>query len=201
MSFSVNLNSVDGTKVVAGKTNQITYNFAFDKTPEHKGGYKVYMVFCSQFFQTRVFDYYYKELYINVGLGAFNSYSPVGLYTGTKNNSLLGVVRVDVRNPLILQVNPAPADKPNIMTTAVPVNSNTVAHTLSTSSVMPATLSFTPINQTVYSGYNDNPPVILTTKPTNNQFIVTFTNIDGAIHTETEFINTDYSMILTFEAV
>lgn len=201
MSFSVNLNSVEGTKVVAGRNNQIIYNFAFDKTPEHKGGYNVTLVFCSVFFQTRVFNYSFKDIYVNADLGAFNSYTPVGLYTGTTNNSVLGVVRVDNLNQLVLQVNPAPANTPNIITTPVPANSNTVAHTLTTTSVMPSTLDFVPINQTFACGYKHNPPVYLDNKPANNQFIITLTNITGALHTEPEFLNTDYSMILTFEAV
>jgi len=201
MSFSVNLNSVDGTKVVAGRTAQIIYNFAFDKTPEHKGGYNVYMTFMSQFFEKRVFGYYFTEIYVNADLGVFNNYTPVGLYTGTRNNSVLGVVRVDIRNPSILQINPAVASNPNILTTPVPANSDTVGHTLTTTDVMPASIRFTPINQNVHSGWKDNPPIRLTTKPTNNQFTITLANITGALHFEPEFQNTDYNLLLTFEAI
>jgi len=201
MSFSISLSSVDGTKVVAGKTNQIIYNFAFDKIPEHKGGYKVNMSFCSQFFQTRVFNYYFSEVFVNAELGAYNSYTPVGLYTGTLNNSVLGVVRLDVRNPIAFQVNPAPANNPNFITTPVPANSDTVAHTLTATDVMPTSIKFTPLSQIIYSGYRDNPPVYIPTKPSNNQFMITLTNNTGALHYEPEFENTDYGMILTFEAV
>ena len=206
MSFSIYLNSVEGRKIVAGNTNQIEYNFAFDKTPEHKGGYKVSMTFCSQFFSTRVFSYVFKDIYVNVNLGVCNSYSPTGLYTGTKNNSVLGVVRVDRLEYFVFQYNPATGIPPgpnlaNILTANYPANSATNAFTLSTSSVMPSGYTFCPANQTIYSGWTDNPPVYLTTKPTNNQFLVSLTNITGALQTEVEFQNTDYGLILTFEAV
>jgi len=206
MSFSIDLNSVEGRKIVVGNTNQIEYNFAFDKTPEHKGAYKVYMTFCSQFFPTRVFGYFFKDIYVNVNLGVCNSYTPTGLYTGTKNNSVLGVVRVDRFEDFVTQYNPATGIPPgpvaaNILTANFPANSATNAFTLTTTGVMPSTYSFQPANQTIYSGWTDNPPVYLTTKPTNNQFLVSLTNITGALQQEAEFQNTDYGLILTFEAV
>ena len=200
------LNSVDGTKVVAGNTNQIIYNFAFDKTPEHKGGYKVYMTFCSKFFSTRVFSYHFQDIYVNADLGVRNSYTPIGLYTGTKNNSVLGVVRVDLLNPFVIQRNPATGIPPgpsaaNIITALIPVNSSTLAYPLSSMSVMPSSYEFMPLSQTIYSGYNDNPPVYLNTKPTNNQFMVSLATIQGTLQQEAEFLNTDYSLLLTFEAI
>lgn len=206
MSFSIYLNSTEGRKIVVGNTNQIEYNFAFDKTPEHKGGYNVTMTFCSQFFETRVFGFYFADIYVNVDLGACNSYTPIGLYTGTKNNSVLGVVRKDLLNTNVVQFNPATGIPPgptlaNIITANFPANSATNAFTLTSSSVMPSSYDFSPHNMTIYSGYKDNPPVYLNTKPTNNQFLVSLTNITGALQTEIEFRNTDYGLILTFEAV
>ena len=50
MSFSVYLNSVNGTQAVAGQVNQIQYNFDWRNTPAHEGGYKVYMSFASEQF-------------------------------------------------------------------------------------------------------------------------------------------------------
>jgi hypothetical protein len=206
MSFSIYLNSAEGRKIVAGFTNQIEYNFAFDKTPEHKGGYKVYMTFCSQFFSTRVFSYYFEEIYVNVDLGVCNSYTPVGLYTGTRNNRLLGIIRRDRLEDFVTQYNPATGIPPgptlaNIQTANFPANSATNAFTLTTTGVMPSGYNFAPANQTVYSGWKDNPPVYLTTKPTNNQFLVTLSDNTGALHYEPEFQNTDYGLILTFEAI
>jgi hypothetical protein len=198
MSFSVYLNSFDGTKIVAGNTNQIEYNFAFDFTPPHDGGYKVYMTFASQIFEHRTAGYTFEDIYVNVQLGATNSYTPQGLYTGTKNNSVLGVVRVaNTNRTLQTQINPGTTTA----TANIPASSETTAYTLTTTEVTPVTFEFRPTRLTLFAGHNENPPVYLPSKPRQNQFLVSLATINGTLQNEPEFQNTDYGLILTFEAV
>jgi len=189
------LNSVDGTRI-GGLLNQVVYNFAFDKTPEHKGGYKVYMTFASDTFSTPAFSYSFKDIYVNADLGIFNSYSPIGQYTGTKNNLVLGVVRVDIASGFVVQENRLGG----VETTPVPVNSDTAIYTLTATNVTSAgAYQFVPINENVGSYYCDNPPVYLQSKPTNNQFTVRLTDLDGTLNTL--FTGSYYSMLLSFEAI
>lgn len=198
MSFSVNLNSVDGTKIVAGRTNQIQYNFAFDKTPEHKGGYNVYMTFISQAFEERVFGFYFPAIYVNIDLGASSSSTPTPDFTGRRNNQVLGVIREKfLLNQLVRQINKGTTTA----TAVVPANSNTNAYTLTTTDITLATYDFSPQRLYIFAGYNENPPVYFETKPSNNQFLISLRNASGALQPEAEFLNTDYSVILTFEAV
>jgi len=198
MSFSVYLNSFEGTKIVAGNTNQIEYNFAFDATPPHEGGYNVYMTFASQIFDQRTALYTFQDIYVNAQLGAMNSYTPQGLYTGTKNNTVLGVVRpTNTNRTLQTQINPGTTTA----TANIPANSQTNAYTLTTSEVTPLTFDFRPTRLTLFAGHNENPPVYIKTKPRQNQFLVSLATINGTLQTEPEFLNTDYGIILTFEAV
>jgi len=210
MSFSVYLNSASGTRV-AGSLNQITYDFAFDKTPEHKGGYKVSMVFATNIWNVANFNWSFKTMYVNADLGTCDSYTPVGLYTGTKNNQVLGTVGLDDPQPFVIQTNPTPNPDPPapptqfvIGTASIPANSATDAYTETESIVSNATsYNFTPFNRANSAYYEDNLPIYLQTKPTKNQFNVTLTNANGTLHTD--FANAPnalyYSMILTFEAV
>jgi hypothetical protein len=198
MSFSVYLNSFEGTKIVAGNTNQIEYNFAFDFTPPHDGGYNVYMTFVSNFFEERVAGFTFGDIYVNAQLGAVNSYTPQGLYTGTKNNSVLGVVRIGNKNRSNqLQQNPGTTTA----TANIPANSETNAYTLTTTEVTPLTYEFNPSRLALFAGHNENPPVYLQRKPCQNQFLVSLATINGTLQIEPEFQNTDYGLILTFEAV
>lgn len=203
MSFSVYLNSASGTRV-AGSLNQVTYNFAFDKTPEHKGAYKVSMVFASNVWSVAAFFWSFKTMYVNVDIGACDSFTPVGLYTGTKNNQVLGSVGIDAEEPFVIQTNPTPNTNRIIGTASIPANSATTAFTETETIVTnDQGYNFIPINRAMGAYYEDNRPIHLNTKPTNNQFNVTLTNADGTLHTD--FANAGnafyYSIILTFEAV
>ena len=204
MSFSINLNSVDGTKVVAGITTQIIYNFDWSSTPKHSGGYRVGMTFCSQMFNTRTFDFSFNDIYANADLGIIDSYTPIDLYTGTQYNRLLGVVKFDKKFMARARQHISTWPQPTvsiITTVAVPANSDTAAHTLDATTVRPDGLDYSPTSQTVYSSYKDNPPVYITSKPTNNQFMVSLLDYTGSLHSAPETANTDYSMIILFEAV
>ena len=198
MSFNICLNSVDGTKV-AGNLNQVIYNFAFPNTPAHDGGYKVTMAFASNLYSTAAFNYVFKDIYVNANLGAFDNFTPIGSYTGTQNNQVLGVVRVKEGGELIvIQANPASLTG----TASVPVNSGTAAYTLTTNtSSNVGTYDYSPRYQSIGAYYFENPPVYLRTKPTLNQFIITLANLDGTLNIQGGDYFTNYSLLINFEAV
>jgi hypothetical protein len=198
MSFNVSLNSVDGTQIVGGVYNQIEYNFAFDKTPEHKGGYKVSFAFSSLVQAVNPFIAQSEDIYVNVNLGVCNSYTPRATFTGTQNNQLLGVVNAgQVRQQSIqTQVNIPTATG----VASIPVNSATDAYTLTTNTTSPSAgvFYYFPINHSYDAFFTDNKPIYLTSKPTNNQFVVTLTKLDGTLFTN---LTTHYTLLISFEAV
>ena len=198
MSFNICLNSVDGTQV-AGSINQIEYNFAFDKTPEHKGGYKVSFAFSSLIQSFNAFLPQSEDIYVNVNLGVCNSYTSRATFTGTQNNQLLGVVQSgQVRHPSTQTQWNQPSPVTSVAN--IPANSGTNAYTLTTNSPIPAvgTFLFYPTNWQYDAYYTDNKPIYLPTKPTNNQFVVTLTKINGTLFT---LLTQNYSLLISFEAV
>ena len=198
MSFSVYLNSTNGTQVVAGQNNHITYNFDFRNTPAHEGSYKVYMSFASE-------QQTYGSGSVSFGVvriadlgGIMDSYSPLSSATATRQNHVMGLIRPSVPHMGLTTTIPATTATG---TAAVPVNSGTAAYTLTTTTTIPSyiTTNNTAV-QTIDARMADNPPVYLTCKPTNNQFSVRLTNHDGVLYTGLVATN-PYAMILTFEAV
>jgi hypothetical protein len=198
MSFNISLNSVDGRQI-AGNNNQIEYNFAFDKTPEHKGGYKVSFAYASNYFDMNPFVPQYQDIYVDVNLGVTNSYTPRATFTGTQPNQFLGVVTSDrAKLPSTqIQINPpATTGVANI-----PVNSATDAYTL-TENITGNTESvynFNPTRQTYDAGFTDNKPIYLPCKPTQNQFNVTLRRHDGTLFTSPTI--QPYVLLISFEAV
>lgn len=199
MSFSVYLNSTNGTQVVAGQNNQITYNFDFANTPAHNGPYKVYMSFASEqqtygsgsqsFGVVRIAD---------LG-GILDSYSPLSSATTTRQNHVFGLIRPSVPHMGLTTSLPATT---STGTANVPANSGTTAYTLTTTTTTPSGLIMTNLSavQSIDAKMNENPPTYLQAKPRNNQFTVRLTNHDGVLYTGL-IATTHYAMILTFEAV
>ena len=192
MSFSIYINSVNGTQV-AGAQNQIQYNFDFRNTPEHKGGYKVYMTFASeqQTYGTGSINFGR----VNIDLGVLNSYTPITASTATQYNTVIGFIRGSV--PQFAAINTIPSYT-ETATTPVPVNSGTLAHTLTTTNVVPTYVMNLTAVQTIDARSLDNPPIFLQSKPTNNQFTVKITFHDGTLYTA---LTAHYGMLLTFEAI
>jgi len=196
MSFSVYLNSVNGTQVVAGQNNQITYNFDFRNTPKHEGAYRVRMSFASE-------QQTYSSGNVNFGVvrildlgGVLDSYSPQTSATTTRQNAIMGIIRGSAPSFAAVQTVPTYT---MTGTANIPANSGTNAYTLTTSTVIPTYSILLPAVQTIDAKFQDNPPVYLQTKPTNNQFTVRITLHDGVLYPSIGA--THYGMILTFEAV
>lgn len=203
MSFSIYLSSGDGTRV-AGSLNQITYNVAFEDTPKHNGAYEVSMVFTSNVWNVPNVGFSFKTMYVNANLGVCDSFTPVGLYTGTLNNQVLGSVELGSEEPVVKQSQTTPGANRIIGTASIPANSGTVAYTLTESIVQNNQgILFQPLNRASVAYYDGNRPIRLNTKPTNNQFTVTLTNADGSLHTDfsTAPLVSYYGIILTFEAL
>lgn len=198
MSFSICLNSVDGQQV-SGANNRIIYNFAFDMTPEHKGGYKVTFAFCSLPQALNLVQAQSRDLFVYANLGVFNSYVPRAGFTGTENHQLLG--RVNARDTACFSTSTAYTYPTQTAVENVPINSNIDAHTLTKDITAPTKTPFqqTLANQVWGAFYTDNQPVYLKTKPTNNQFMVTLTRNDATSLYTT--IGVAYTLIISFEAV
>jgi hypothetical protein len=174
MSFSVYLNSINGTQV-AGAQSQIQYNFDFTNTPKHDGGYKVSMSFASELQTYIPASAMFGRIHID--LGVLNNFTPAATFTGTRNNNIFGIIRPS--QPLM-----------DLTTTAsYPINSGTAAFTLIT--------TYTG-RQSIDAKFEDNSAVYMPYKSTNNQFIVKITLHDGALYT---YLTAHYAMILHFEAV
>ena len=208
MSFTVCLNSIDGTQV-AGNNNQVTYNFAFDKTPEHKGGYKVTMAFAGTTVQITNNPFInFGKIYVNANLGAYNSYTPIGLYTGTRNNQVLGVINYEPLITANTQYVNSSTSAPNVGTATIPNNADTTGFTKTETTVTPSNGNvFQPIYLYGNAKYSENPPIYLPTKPTNNQFTVSMTQNNGTL-VPIFFLyqfpgggTQHYSLIIHFEAV
>lgn len=199
MSFSICLNSVDGEQVSAGVFNRIIYNFAFDMTPPHKGGYKVTFAFCSLPQLLSLVQAQSRDLFVYANLGVFDSYVPRAGFTGTQNHQLLG--RVNARDSANLSTSTAYTYPTQTTVESVPINSNIDAHTLTKDTTAPTKTPFqsTPATQVWGAFYTDNQPVYLKTKPTNNQFMVTLTRNDASSLYTT--IQVPYTLIISFEAV
>lgn len=198
MSFSVYLNSTNGTQVVAGQNNQITYNFDFANTPAHDGGYKVNASFASE-------QQTYGSGSVSFGViripdlgGILDSYSPLSSVTTTRQNHVFGLIRPSVPHMGLTTTIPATTATG---TANVPANSGTTAYTLTTTTTIPSyiTTNNTAV-QTIDAKMCDNPPVYLQSKPRNNQFTVRLTTHDGALYTGLVATN-HYALILTFEPV
>jgi hypothetical protein len=192
MSFSVYVNSINGTQV-AGAQSQIQYNFDFKNTPEHKGGYKVYMTFASE--QQTYSSGSVNFGRVNIDLGVFDSYTPINSVTGTRQNTIFGFIRGSV--PQFASTNSIPS---YVVTgvASVPVNSGTAAYTLITTNTVPTYYINLAGVQTIDARYVDNPPLYIQSKPTNNQFTVKITFNDGTLYTP---LTAAYGMLLTFEAI
>ena len=196
MSFNISLNSVDGRQI-AVNNNQIEYNFAFDKTPEHKGGYKVSFAYASNHFDMNPFNPQYQDIYVNVNLGVTTSYTPRANFTGTQVNQFLGVVTANNQNSIQIQTNyPTSTGVANI-----PANSSTNAYTLTTDITAPeaSVFLFNPARQSYDARFTDNKPIYLPTKPTQNQFNVTLRRHDGTLFTAPPI--QPYVLLISFEAV
>lgn len=194
MSFSVYLNSTNGTQV-AGSMNQIIYNLDFTNTPKHDGAYKVYMSFASE--QQSYFSGSANFGVIRIqDLGVMDSYSPLTTFTATRANHVMGLIRPSIPHMSALSTIPATTATG---TAPVPVNSGTTAYTLTTTTTIPTyVITNNQAVQTIDARMSDNPPVYLQSKPRNNQFTVRITNHDGVLYTQ---LTAHYSLILTFEAV
>lgn len=208
MSFTVCLNSIDGTQV-AGSNNQVTYNFAFDKTPEHKGGYKVTMAFAGTTVQITSNPFTsFGKIYVNANLGAYNSYTPIGLYTGTRNNQVLGVINYEPLITADTQFTNSATGLPIVGTATIPNDAETIGYTKTENSVTPSNGNrFQPIYLYANAKYTENPPIYLNCKPTNNQFTVSMTQVNGTLY-PTFFTYQfpgggaqHYSLIIHFEAI
>jgi hypothetical protein len=198
MSFNISLNSVDGRQI-AGDNNQIEYNFAFDKTPDHKGGYKVSFAYSSLFFDENPFVPQLQDIYVEVNLGVTTSYTPRANFTGTQVNRFLGVVTSDGKffPSVQTQINPS-------VTTGVaniPADSATDAYTLTTdtSGSSVSVFNYNPSKQSYDALFTDNKAIYLPCKPTLNQFNVTLRRHDGTLFTAPPI--TPYVLLISFEAV
>jgi len=198
MSFNISLNSVDGRQI-AGNNNQIEYNFAFDKTPDHKGGYKVSFAYSSLFFDENPFVPTLQDIYVDVNLGVTTSYTPRATFTGTQVNQFLGVVTSDGRFYSSVQTQYNPATTTGVA--SIPVNSATNAYTLTENITGPAVsvFNYNPSKQSYDALFSDNKPIYLPTKPTNNQFNVTLRRHDGTLFTSPTI--QPYVLLISFEAV
>jgi len=195
MSFSVYLNSTNGTQV-AGSMNQIQYNLDFTNTPKHDGAYKVYMSFASE--QQAYFSGSANFGVIRIqDLGVMDSYSPFTTFTATRVNHVMGIIRPSIPHMGLTTTIPALT---STGTANVPANSGTTAYTLTTTTTTAGgqVLTNNTAVQTIDARMYDNPPVYLQSKPRNNQFTVRITTHDGTLYTA---LTAHYSMILTFEAV
>ena len=192
MSFSVYLNSINGTQV-AGAQSQVQYNFDFRNTPAHDGGYKVRMTFASeqQVYSSASLNFGR----VNINLGVLDSYTPINAFTSTRMNTVFGFIRGSAPQFSLTD------SIPQVTATATanyPINSGTAAFTLTTSNVIPTYLVVRTAVQTLDARYEDNPPVYIQSKPTNNQFTVIITLHDGTLYTG---LTAHYGMLLTFEAI
>lgn len=199
MSFNISLNSVDGRIVVPGTRNQMEYNFAFDKTPEHKGGYKVSFAFASLLFDMNPFIPQYQDMYLDVNLGVTNSYTPRANFTGTQVNQFLGVITSDTPKYPSIQTQLNPPQTTGVA--SIPAHSKTQAYTLTENitGLAASVYNYNPTKQTYNASFTDNKPIYLPTKPTNNQFIVTLRKHDGTLFTSPPPQN--YTLLISFEAV
>lgn len=174
--------------------NQIQYNFDWRNTPKHDGGYRVRMTFASE-------QQLYASGSINFGvvripnLAIVDSYSPITSFTATTTNHVMGLIRGSPPQFASIQTVPSYT---TTGTANIPANSGTTAYTLTTSTVVPTYNIALPAVQTIDAKFQDNPPVYLQSKPTNNQFIVKITLHDGALYPS---LTAHYSMLLTFEAI
>lgn len=198
MSFNISLNSVDGTQI-AGNNNQIEYNFAFDKTPEHKGGYKVSFAFASNYYDVNPFVAQLQDMYLDVNLGVTNSYTPRATFTGTQVNQFLGVITNDKAREPSVQVQYLTLTQTGVA--SIPANSATNAYTLTTNITTPAEASylFNPTKQVYDAFFTNNKPIYLPTKPTQNQFLATLRNHNGTLFTSP--VVQPYVLLISFEAV
>lgn len=192
MSFTIYLNSNQGTEL-AGAKNQIIYNFDFRSTPEHAGGYKVYMTFASE--QQAYINGSYNFGRVNIDLGATNTFTSQVAFTGTRTSQVLGFIRPSL--PQIALTNSVPSVT-ETATANYPINSGTAAYTLTTTNVVPSYICTSTAVQTIDSQHSHNPPIYLTSKPMNNQFLVKITFHDGTLYTP---LTAHYGILLTFEAI
>jgi len=153
MSFSLYLNSTNGTEVVGGVKNQIVYNVDFTNTPKHDGGYKITMSFASEL-QTYIPASAIFGVVRITDLGSLNNYSPLAAFTGTRNNHIFGLIRP---SPPLMDLTTSGTGTPIITTSTG--------------------------RQSIDADFYDNPPVIMPYKPVNNQFVVRITTHDGALYT------------------
>lgn len=192
MSFSIFLNSLDGTRL-NGLVNEVQYNFNFGNTPSHTGAYKVYMTFASE--QQLYSGNFLNFGLVNIDLGVSDSFSTVQNLTAISNNQIFGIIRTS--EPHIH----ATSQVPQVISTStsnIPANSGAVAYTMTTTTTSPTYNISYLANQTVDAVFGDNAPFFLKSKPRNNQFIVTLTFSNGTLY---NVLTVDYGLVLTFEAI
>ena len=148
MSFSVFLNSVNGSGATSASTYQINWDAI--NTNGYQGKYKLWFNFSTVGLGLTTTASTIP--YITTSIGATQDFYTASTANGTGNNRVLGFV------------SPPWAHGAN--------------HTLS-------------------STYNDNAPVILESKPSNNQFTVNLYNNSGTAFTDIDAV--EYYLILYFE--
>jgi len=148
MSFSVFLNSVNGS----GATSSSTYQINWDNinTNGYQGKYKLYFNFNTVGLGLTTSASTIP--YITTDIGATQDFYTAGGNNGTANNRVLGYV--------------------------APSWAHGVNHTLS-------------------ANHTDNAPVILESKPSNNQFTVNIYNNSGTAFTDIDAV--EYYLVLYFE--
>jgi hypothetical protein len=148
MSFSVFLNSVNGSGATSSSTYQINWNNI--NTNDYQGKYKLWFNF--QTVGTGLTTSASTVPYITTNIGATQDFYTAGGNNGTANNRVLGYVY------------------------------SSWAHGN---------------NHTLSALHTDNAPVILESKPSNNQFTVNIYNINGTAFTDIDDV--EYYLVLYFE--
>jgi hypothetical protein len=148
MSFSIFLNSVNGSGATSSSTYQINWNNI--NTNDYQGKYKLWFNF--QTVGLGLTTSASTVPYITTNIGATQDFYTANGNNGTANNRVLGYVY------------PAWAHGAN--------------HTLS-------------------AMHTDNAPVILESKPSNNQFTVNLYNMSGTAFTDIDAV--EYYLVLYFE--
>jgi len=192
MSFSVCLNSIDGTRI-NGLVNEIEYNFDWNSVPKHSGGYKVSMTFNSeaQNYNNNLLNYGL----VNIDLGTSYSYSTQPNFTSMRNNQICGIIRTGEPHMSVTSTVPQVVSS---SVTPIPANSGTTAYTQTTTTTTPVYVISYGANHTVDSLFGDNPPFYIQTTPRKNQFIVRLTYPNTALY---NVLTVDYALVLTFEAI
>ena len=192
MSFSVFLNSLDGTQI-NGAVNEIQYNFDWLSVPKHSGGYKVSMTFNSesQNYNNNLLNFGL----VNIDLGTSYSYSTQPNFTSTRNNQICGIIRTSDPHMNVTSVVPQVV---STSVTSIPANSGTTAYTETTTTTSPTYNITYSANYTIDALFGDNPPFYIQSTPRQNQFIVRLTYPDSSLY---DVVTVEYALVLSFEAI